>query len=138
MVCCTMMFLQWKSVIKYERIKHSLVRCIQEVITAGNSNVNLSFTSPLTVVFMRMHFYYKSYSQTMCDRVTAFAKYLYLFWTLLSGQGKIRSIGLWKCYINLTITILDFIHQDDRQCPELWQLQEKIVCGLSKQKDSLK
>lgn len=50
-ICCTVICLQQKSVIKYERIKHSLdMRCIQEVIAVGNSDIHYlyQFTIYLT------------------------------------------------------------------------------------------
>jgi hypothetical protein len=48
--------------------------CIQEVLAVGNSDV-----SYLTVMFMRLQFCYKSYSQTMYGHPIAFAKCLCLF-----------------------------------------------------------
>jgi hypothetical protein len=49
----------------------------------------------------------------LSEFTTKSSKYVLSYLKSLNDAGKLflRFIGLWRCYINITITILDIIHR---------------------------
>lgn len=76
----------WKTQTQFRYEVYSKSNCCWQLIYI--ICINSLFTSSLIVVYMRLHFCCESDSRIMCGHLTAFAKFLYLFWTLLPGQEK--------------------------------------------------